>query len=165
MNSDFDSDRLVKEVQQKAVQIIATNYLNKKRDFPPLPLVDMDVSYSPIPTSKKAKLPSSTITKKKHCSYNFCNFYNFQHQDLMLIEVSSYSLMEQMVSLFHKFSCHSLHFRVQYLMLEVSSHQLLVLIVPPTPKINYQVHQLHMSIHSDQPVCHYQMNQLQLVLT
>ena len=36
-----------------------------------------------------------------------------------------------MVPLFHKFSCYSLHFRVQYLMLEVSSHQLLVLIVPP----------------------------------
>ena len=36
-----------------------------------------------------------------------------------------------MVPMFHKFSSHSLHFRVQYLMLEVSSHQLLVLIVPP----------------------------------
>ena len=35
-NSDFDSDRLGKEVQQIAVQNIATNYLNKKRDFPPL---------------------------------------------------------------------------------------------------------------------------------
>ena len=63
-NSDFDSDRLGKEVQQIAVQNIATNYLNKKRDFPPLPSVDMEVSNSPIPTSKKAKLPSSTITKK-----------------------------------------------------------------------------------------------------
>ena len=63
-NSDFDSDRLEKEVQQIAVQNIATNYLNKKRDFPPLLSVDMEVSYSPIPTSKKAKLPSSTITKK-----------------------------------------------------------------------------------------------------
>ena len=46
------------------MQNVATNYLNKKRDFPPLPSVDMEVSYSPIPTSKKAKLPSSTITKK-----------------------------------------------------------------------------------------------------
>ena len=46
------------------MQNVATNYLNKKRDFPPLPSVDMEVSYSPIPTSKKAKLPYSTITKK-----------------------------------------------------------------------------------------------------
>ena len=36
-----------------------------------------------------------------------------------------------MVPLFHKFSCYSLHFRMQYLMLEVCSHQLFVLIVPP----------------------------------
>ena len=32
-NSDFDSDRLGKEVQQIAVQNIATNYLNKKGTF------------------------------------------------------------------------------------------------------------------------------------
>ena len=54
--------------------------------------------------------------------------------------------MEQMVSLFHKFSCHSLHFRVQYLMLEVSSHQLLVLIVPPPPRSENQL--------SSNPIAH-----------
>ena len=32
-NSDIDSDRLGKEVQQIAVQNIATNYLNKKGTF------------------------------------------------------------------------------------------------------------------------------------
>ena len=32
-NCDFDSDRLGKEVQQIAVQNIATNYLNKKGTF------------------------------------------------------------------------------------------------------------------------------------
>ena len=32
-NSDFDSDRLGKEVQQIAVQNIATNYSNKKGTF------------------------------------------------------------------------------------------------------------------------------------
>ena len=95
-NSDFESDRLGNEVQQIAVQNVATNYLNKKRDFPPLPSVDMEVSYSPIPTSKKAQLPSSTITKKKTLSIQrprVCQSLHFQHQDLMLIEVSSYSVI------------------------------------------------------------------------
>ena len=51
-----------------AVQNVATNYLNKKGTFPPLPLVDMELPYNPTPTSKKAQILSATTTKKS--SYN-----------------------------------------------------------------------------------------------
>ena len=51
-----------------AVQNVATNYLNKKGTFHPLPLVDMELPYNPTPTSKKAQILSATTTKKS--SYN-----------------------------------------------------------------------------------------------
>ena len=96
----------------------------------------MEVPYSPTPTSKKAQLPSSRITKKNtvHIHLRVCQRLHFQNQHLVLIVVSSHSLLVQMVSLFHKFSCCSLHFGVRHLMLDVPSHQLLVLIVHPLPK-------------------------------
>ena len=70
----------------------------------------------------------------------------------MSIEVSSHSMLVQMVLLFLKFSCCSVYFGMSHLISEIYSHQLLVLIVPPTLKITYQVHELHMSIHSNQLV-------------
>ena len=82
----------------------------------------MEVSCSSIPTSKKAKPPSSTITKKT-------TFHTTSESLSKPPLPTSGSNVD--TSLFHKFSCHSLHFRIQYLMLEVCSHQLLVLIVPP----------------------------------
>ena len=169
-NSDFDSDRLGKEVQQKAVQNIATNYLNKKRDFPPLPLVDMEVSYSPIPTSTKAKLPSSTITKKS----------TVHTTSESLSKPSLPTSGSNVDKSFQLFTDGTNGFPVSQIQLSQSSLQGAVSTVrsfqspiistnspppPPTPEINYEVLQLHMSIHLDHPVCHYQINQLQLVLT
>ena len=49
----------------------------------------------------------------------------------MSIEVSSHSMLVQMVLLFLKFSCCSVHFGMSHLISEIYSHQLLVLIVPP----------------------------------
>ena len=150
------------------MQNVATNYLNKKRDFPPLPSVDMEVSYSPIPTSRKAKLSSSTITQKS------------------TVHTTSESLSKPPLPTsgsnvdgsFQLFTDGTNGSPVSQIQLSQSSRQGAVSNVrsfqspiistnspPPTPKINYQVIQLHLSIHLDQLVCHYQINQLQLVLT